>query len=77
MPTPRKRAGSPPKAASPAAADEPAPAVAPAPAPPPATDQAAAREPVHTFRITRPDPIRAGGYVLTDRGWELDTDKEQ
>ena len=49
----------------PESAPEPAPEVAPAPL-----------EPVRKYEIPRPEPTRCGGYVLTDRGWVLDTDQE-
>lgn len=51
------------------APSEPAPAAAPAEPVPPA-------EPVRKYQIERPAPYRAGGHVLTERGWELDTGQE-
>ena len=40
-----------------------------APPPPP--------EPIRTYEIPRPEPTRAGGYVLTQSGWVLDTTDQE
>jgi len=50
---------------APDATPEPADAAAAQPSPP--------AEPVRTFKAPTPEPKRAGGYVLTERGWEIDT----
>ena len=50
----------------PESAPEPAPAAAPAPP-----------GPVRTYQLPRPEPTRCGGYVLTERGWVLDTTEQE
>lgn len=35
------------------------------------------REPIRTYTAPRPEPKRAGGYVLTERGWVLDPEQEK
>lgn len=82
----RKRAGSSASASPRRAVDEPAtPAVvdSDAPAAAPADPGAAAestppapRQPITRHRIAPRPVIRAGGYVLTERGWVPDTEQE-
>jgi len=35
------------------------------------------REPVREYRTPPREPMRAAGHILTDRGWELDTTKQE
>jgi len=77
--SPRRKVDEP---ATPAAVDSEAPAAAPSP------DGGAAAEstppaprpvpphPIKRFRIAGRPPTRAGGYVLTERGWVRDTEQE-
>jgi len=58
---------------TPEPAPEPAPAAAPA-LPEPVTPTVAV--PVRTYKAPRPEPTRCGGWVLTERGWEIDQQKE-
>jgi len=50
--------------------------VAPEPSPEPAPEPAPAAAPVGRYQIQRPEPVRCGGHVLTERGWVLDTGQE-
>ena len=56
---------------TPEPADGPEGAPVAAPAPPPAPPQ-----PIRRYVAPKPTPIRAGGHVLTERGWEIDTGQE-
>ena len=40
----------------------------------PAAEVRLGSSPVKRYRAPRPAPFRAGGHVLTERGWVLDTD---
>lgn len=66
--------------AAPAAVDSAAPTAAPgtgavAESTPPAPSTAPPH-PVKRYRLASRPPTRAGGYVLTERGWVPDTEQE-
>lgn len=76
---PKAEASTPQDASAEGPTPEPAPEPTPEPAPKPELPPAVAPappEPVHTYKAPRPEPKRAGGHVLTERGWELDTGQE-